>query len=146
MNLNELIATNLKNAMKDGDKFSLSVLRMLKSSLQLESIAKKRDLEENEILAVIKKNVKQRKDSIAEFSKYGKTEEIESLEKEIAILKQFLPEELTEEEIKQKIQEAFEIIKPESIKDMGKIMKKLTDEIGTMADMSVVSKLVKELF
>ena len=144
MNLNDKIANDLKEAMKNQDKFSLSVLRMLKSALQLEKIQAKKDLEDKEVIAVIKRNVKQRKDSIEEFKKYGKQEEVETLEKEIEVLKKYLPEELNEEEINKKIDEVFEEVKPESIKDMGRIMKILTEQIGSVADMGIVSKKVKE--
>lgn len=146
MNLNERISEDMKGAMKTGDKFKLSVLRMLKSSLQLEKINLKKDLDDKEVMGVIKKAVKQRKDSIVEFEKYGKTEETADLQKEIAILQVYLPEELSEEKIKEEIEEAFQNLKPESIKDMGKVMKYLTDKIGTQADMSLVSKIVKSKF
>ena len=146
MNLNERISEDMKGAMKTGDKFKLSVLRMLKSSLQLEKINLKKDLDDKEVKSVIKKAVKQRKDSIVEFEKYGKTEEIADLQKEIDVLKVYLPEELSEEKIKEEVEEAFQNLKPESIKDMGKVMKYLTDKIGTQADMSLVSKLVKSKF
>ena len=146
MNLNERISEDMKGAMKTGDKFKLSVLRMLKSSLQLEKINLKKDLDDKEVMSVIKKAVKQRKDSIVEFEKYGKTEEIADLLKEIDILKVYLPEELSEEKIKEEVEEAFQNLKPESIKDMGKVMKYLTDKIGTQADMSLVSKIVKSKF
>ncbi len=146
MNLNERISEDMKGAMKTGDKFKLSVLRMLKSSLQLEKINLKKDLDDKEVMSVIKKAVKQRKDSIVEFEKYGKTEETADLQKEIAILQVYLPEELSEEKIKEEVEEAFQNLKPESIKDMGKVMKYLTDKIGTQADMSLVSKIVKSKF
>ena len=146
MNLNERISEDMKGAMKTGDKFKLSVLRMLKSSLQLEKINLKKDLDDKEVKSVINKAVKQRKDSIVEFEKYGKTDEIADLQKEIDILKVYLPEELSEEKIKEEVDEAFQNLKPESIKDMGKVMKYLTDKIGTQADMSLVSKLVKSKF
>ncbi len=146
MNLNERISEDMKGAMKTGDKFKLSVLRMLKSSLQLEKIDLKKDLDDKDVMSVIKKAVKQRKDSIVEFEKYGKTDEIADLQKEIDILKVYLPEELSEEKIKEEVEEAFQNLKPESIKDMGKVMKYLTDKIGTQADMSLVSKLVKSKF
>ena len=146
MNLNERISEDMKGAMKTGDKFKLSVLRMLKSSLQLEKINLKKDLDDKEVMSVIKKAVKQRKDSIVEFEKYGKTEETADLQKEIAILQAYLPEELSEEKIKEEVEEAFQNLKPESIKDMGKVMKYLTDKIGTQADMSLVSKIVKSKF
>lgn len=141
--MNTQINEDLKQAMKDQDKFKLSVLRMLKSALQLESINKKHDLDDTEVISVLKKQVKLRKDSISEFLKYGKNEEINSLEKEIAIINNYLPEELSEEEIAKVIEEVFLEVKPESIKDMGKVMKEVSAKL-TNADMTLVSSLVKQ--
>ena len=141
--MNEQIANDLKNAMKNGDKFKLSVLRMLKSALQLESISKKHELSDDEVMSVIKKQVKTRKDSIEEFKKYNKTEEVAKLEQEIEILNAYLPEEMTEEEIIKVIAEVFNELKPTSMKEMGMVMKELNTKI-TNADMSLVSKFVKE--
>lgn len=143
MSLNERIANDMKEAMKSQNKFSLSVLRMLKSALQLEGIQLKKELTDEEIMVVIKRNVKQRKDSMEEFKKFGKTEEVENLEKEIELLKKYLPEELSEEQIEEAIDQVFEELKPQSIKDMGHIMKELTSKIGNQADMGVVSSKVK---
>ena len=141
--MNERIANDFKEAMKSGDKFTLSVLRMLKSALQMEAINKKHELAEDEIIAVIKKQVKVRKDSISEYKKYEKFDLVESLEKEIAVLDQYLPEEMSEEEIDKIIDEVFNEINPASIKDMGAVMKELNVKI-TNADMSLVSKKVRE--
>ena len=141
--MNEQIANDLKNAMKSGDKFQLSVLRMLKSALQLESISKKHELTDDEVMSVIKKQVKTKKDSIIEFQKYNKTAEVEKLEEEIKILDTYLPAEMTEDEIKKVIDEVFRELNPTSMKDMGGVMKKLNEKI-TNADMSLVSKLVRE--
>ena len=143
MSLNERIANDMKEAMKSQDKFSLSVLRMLKSALQLEGIQLKKELTDDEVMVVIKRNVKQRKDSMEEFQKFGKTDEVENLEKEIQLLKKYLPEELSEEQIEEIINQVFDEIQPQSIKDMGRVMKELTSKIGTQADMSVVSSKVK---
>jgi len=141
--MNEKIANDLKDAMKSGDKFKLSVIRMLKSSLQLEKINKMHDLTDDEVVAVIKKQVKMRKDSIAEFEKFGKVEEVQNLQKEIEILNVYLPEEMSEEQVLKVIDEVFNELKPTSMRDMGNVMKVLNTKI-TNADMSLVSKLVKE--
>ena len=141
--MNEKIANDLKLAMKSGDKFKLSVLRMLKSALQLESISKKHELSDDEVMSVVKKQVKTRKDSIEEFKKYNKIEEVEKLEQEIEILNTYLPEEMSEEEISKVIDEVFNELNPTSMKEMGMVMKELNAKI-TNADMSLVSKMVKE--
>ena len=89
----ENINNDLKNAMKEHDTFKLSVLRMLKSALQLEQIAKKHELDDSEVSSVIKKQVKVRKDSIEEYKKYGKEDSVKDLEKEVEILSSYLPEQ-----------------------------------------------------
>lgn len=94
-------------------------------------------------MAVIKKQVKTRKDSIEEFKKYGKDTEITKLEQEIEILNAYLPEEMTEEEINKVIDEVFNKLNPTGMKDMGGVMKELNTKI-TNADMSLVSRMVKE--
>lgn len=141
--MNEKIANDLKDTMKNGDKFKLSVIRMLKSALQLEKINKMHDLTDDEVIAVIKKQVKMRKDSITEFEKFGKTEEVQNLQKEIEILNVYLPEEMSEEQILKVIDEVFGELKPTGMRDMGSVMRELNAKI-TNADMSLVSKLVKE--
>lgn len=129
----EKINEDLKNAMKEKDTFKLSVLRMLKSALQLEQIAKKHELDDNEISAVLKKQVKVRKDSLEEYKKYDKAELVESLEKEIAILDAYLPEEMSESEITKVVEAVIDEVKPTSMKDMGIVMKKVNEQlIGKM--------------
>ena len=140
----EQINNELKEAMKSGDKFKLSVLRMLKASLQTEQINKKGELTDDDILAVIKKQVKVRTASRDEYLSYKREDLASDLDKEIEILKAYLPEELSEEEIDKIISDVFLEVKPESMKDMGLIMKKLTPMIGSRADMSEVSKKVRE--
>ena len=141
----EKINEDLKNAMKSKDTFKLSVLRMLKSALQLEQISKKHELDDNEIASVLKKQVKVRKDSLDEYKKYNKEDEVEKLEKEISVLSVYLPEELSEEQIEKIVLSAIDEIKPTSMKDMGLVMKKVGELlVGKNADMSLVSKLVKE--
>lgn len=141
----EKINEDLKNAMKEKDTFKLSVLRMLKSALQLEQIAKKHELDDNEVAAVLKKQVKVRKDSLEEYKKYDKAELVESLEKETAILDVYLPEEMNKEDITKVVEDAINEVKPTSMKDMGLVMKKVNELlVGKNADMSLVSKLVKE--
>ena len=143
--MNNKINEDLKVAMKEKDAFKLSVLRMLKSALQMEQIAKKHELSDAEVSAVIKKQVKVRKDSIIEYQKYGKDESVKNLEEEIAILDAYLPEEMTQEEVEKVIDVVFTSVKPTSMKDMGMVMKGVNEALADKnADMSLVSKLVKE--
>lgn len=141
----EKINEDLKVAMKEKDTFKLSVLRMLKSALQLEQISKKHELDDNEVSAVLKKQVKIRKDSLAEYEKYGKTDSVKQLEDEIEILSNYLPEELDAKSVEALVDEAINEVNPTSMKEMGLVMKKINELlVGKNADMSLVSKLVKE--
>lgn len=141
--LQEKITKDMTQAMKEQNKFALSVLRMLKSALQLEKISKNHDLSDEEVINVIKKQVKARKDSIVEYEKYEKQDEVAKLKQEIEVLSAYLPAELSEAEIDKALDEIFAEVQPASIKDMGKVMKEATARIGTVADMSLVSKKVK---
>ena len=141
----EKINNDLKTAMKEHDTFKLSVLRMLKSSMQLEQIAKKHELDDNEISNVIKKQVKLRKDSIEKKKKYGKDDSVKDLQHEIEILSSYLPEEMSKEELAKIVDDVIAEISPESIKEMGKVMRKLNEILASKnADMALVSSLVKE--
>lgn len=143
--MNNKINEDLKSAMKEKDTFKLSVLRMLKSALQMEQIAKKHELSDTEVASVIKKQVKVRKDSVEEYKKYGKDDSVKDLEQEIAILEAYLPEEMSQAEIEEVINSVFETVKPTSMKDMGSVMKNVNELLADKnADMSLVSKLIKE--
>ncbi len=139
----ETINNDLKEALKNGDKFKLSVLRMLKSALQLESINNKKELNDELVISVLKKQVKQRNDSKNEYLTLGKTEVADDLAKEIEILNNYLPQEASEEEIVKTIEEAFKELNPSSMKDMGSIMKYVSSKLQN-ADMTKVSSIVKE--
>lgn len=138
------IKKDLISAMKEQDKFKLSVLRMLKSALQAEEINKKSELTDDEVLNVIKKQVKVRNASLEEYKEYGRNDLADNLEKEIEILKTYLPAELSHDELIKIIDEQFNTINPTSVKDMGKVIKAVSSVVGTRADMSEVSKIVKE--
>lgn len=138
------IDNDLKLALKSGDKFTLSVLRMLKSEIINESRkGSLHTLTDDEVLKVIKKGVKTRKDSIEEYKKYGKLDTVNELAKEVDILNKYLPQEMSEEEIIKIVNEVFDELKPSSMKDMGNLMKVISSKI-TNADMSLVSKIVKD--
>lgn len=140
----ETIKKDLVKSMKEQDKFKLSVLRMLKSALQTEEINKKSELTDDEVLAVIKKQVKVRNASLEEYKEYNRLDLANDLEKEIEILKSYLPAELTIDELNKIIDEQFDIIKPSSIKDMGSVIKAVSGIVGARADMSLVSKIIKD--
>lgn len=142
--MRDKILKDLMEAMKNQDKETLSVLRMVKGAIQLEEINVKRNLNDDEVIGVLSKQIKTRKESINEFEKAGRTELKEQTEKEIEILSRYMPEQLSEEEVLKVIDEVFAEVKPESKKDMGKIMGIINPKLKGKADMSFVSKTIQE--
>ena len=140
----EKITKDLTEAMKAKDTFRTSVLRMLKSALKNEEINKKSPLTDDEVLAIIKKQVKTRKDSMNEYISYNRMDLADSLQKEIDILNEYLPEELSDEELEKIVNETITKVNAESIKQMGLVIKTISSEYGARCDMAKVSKLVKE--
>lgn len=138
------IFEDLKNAMKNQDKELLAVIRMVKGAISLEEINKKRELTDDEVIDVISKQIKTRKESIVEFEKGNRNDLVEKTKSEIEILNKYMPEQLSIEEINKEIEKAFEEIKPTGMSDMGKIMGKVTPIFRGKADMSLVSKIIKE--
>lgn len=142
--MREKILKDIMTSMKNKDKDRLSVLRMVKGAIQLEEINKKKELDDNEVITVISKQIKTRRESIVDFKKGNRNDLVEQTEKEIEILNEYMPEQLSEEEIEKVILEVFEEVNPQSPSDMGKVMKNLTPKLVGKADMSLVSKIVKE--
>ncbi len=142
--MRERILKELMQAMKNQDKERLSVLRMIKGAMQLEEINKKKELDDNEVIAVISKQIKMRKESIVEFEKGNRQELIDEANAEIAILNEYMPEQMSEEDVLKAIDEAFKEVNPQAPSDVGKIMKILSPQLAGKADMSYVSKVVKE--
>lgn len=138
--LNDLVA-----AMKNKDKDTLSVLRMVKGAIQLEEINKKSELNDEDFISVVSKQIKTRKESILEFEKAGRSDLVEQTTKEVEILNKYMPEQLSEDEVLKIITEAFNTINPVSQSDMGKLMGFVTPKLKGKADMSFVSKTIKEM-
>ncbi len=142
--MREQILKDLVTAMKEKDKDKLAVLRMVKGAMQLEEINKKSELKDDEVIAVLAKQIKTRKESIVEFEKGSRSDLIEQTEKEIAILETYMPEQLSKEEIVKIIEEAIQKANATVPSDMGKVMGIITPPLRGKADMSAVSKMVKE--
>ena len=138
------LLSDLVGAMKSQDKETLSVLRMVKGAIQLEEINKKHELSDDEVVALLSKQIKTRKESISEFEKANRIDLIEQTKKEIEILSKYMPEQLGEEEVIKIIDDAFNELKPSSQSDMGKIMGFVTPKLRGKADMSFVSKIIKD--
>ncbi len=134
---------DIKTAMKSGDKETLSVLRMAKGSLDKERIDKKREVNDELLTEVIAREIKTRNESIKEFEKGNRSDLVEKTQKEVEVLQKYLPEQLSEEEVDSIIEDAFNEVKPESMKDMGKVMGLVTPKVKGRFDMSQVSSKIK---
>ena len=144
MTLLEKLNSDMISYMKNKDSLSLGVIRMVKGAVQLEKINKKRDLTDEEVIAVISKQIKMRNDSIEEFSKAGRNDLVEQNKKEVAILNGYMPEQLSDEEVNKIIDDAFNLVNPTSSKDMGLIMKEVSPKLKGRADMGKVNAIIKE--
>lgn len=142
--MREKILKDIIEAMKSKDKERLTTLRLLKGAMQLEEINKKGQLDDTEIINLISKQIKTRRESIVEFEKANRFDLVEKTEKEIEVLSTYMPEQLSEEEVIKLIDEAFTEIKPTSMKDMKDIMSYLNPKISGRADKSFVSKMIRE--
>lgn len=141
----EKVNNDLVAAMKSGDKFTLSVLRMLKSAIIYEQTnGEKHELTDDDIMSVIKKQVKTRKTSMEEYLSYDRKDLADNLQKEIDILSKYLPEELSDEELTKIIDEIITELKPDGMKGMGMVIKSVSAKCGAAADMKKVSSIVKE--
>lgn len=144
MKLVEKFNQDIIKNMKEKNRFVLDVLRMVKGSMQLENINNKTEINDELLIATVQKQIKSRNESIKEFEKGQRLDLINKTKDEIKVLEEYLPTQLTDEEIVIKINEIFDTIKPQSMADMGKIMKEATAIFKGVADMSVVSKIIKE--
>lgn len=139
------IFNDYKEAMKARDSLKSSVLSFLRADILNQATAKKKDkLDDAEVITVIKKQIKQRQDSIEQFTKGGRLEAAEKEKKESEILKAYLPAQLSGEEIKNLIEQAIQETGAGSMKDMGRLMKALTEKLAGGADGKLVSDLVRQ--
>ncbi len=139
------IQEEVKNSLKSGEKFKASTLRLIVSALKLEEKNKAKTLTDNEALEILTKMIKQRKDSISQFETANRLELAQKEKDEIEIIQNYLPEQLTEEELSALIDEIIEEVNAESVKDMGKVMGVLKPKITGKADAGIASGLVKKL-
>jgi len=134
----------MKTAMKSGNRDRLSVIRMLISEIKKIQIDKKKELSDGEITEVLQKYAKQRKESIRQYREAGREDLASKEEFELGVVQEFLPQPISEEELKQIVEQAIQETGASSIKDMGRVMKSVMDNVKGRADGSVVSSLVKK--
>lgn len=139
----EKLKQDMIDAMKKKDKERLTVIRMVKAALDKERIDKKKEICDELLIDVVNKQVKMRNDSLEEFKKANREDLITQTEKELEILKDYLPPQLSEEEVVSIINEVIKEVNATSIKDMGKVMKEVSPKVKGKADMKKVSDIIK---
>lgn len=143
--LKQRIQDDMKSAMKGGDKPRLGVIRLLMAAIKQREVDERIELDDTQILAVLDKMVKQRRDSISQYEQAARPELAEQEAFEITILQEYLPEALSEQEIEAMVREAIQASGAESLRDMGKVMGQLKPKMQGRADMGAVSALIKQL-
>jgi len=145
MSLYQDIETQLKDAMRAQDKDRLMALRNIKSVLKNKAIDAKRELNDAEVVQALSTLAKQRKESIEAFQSGGRQDLVEKEAAELKVIEEFLPQQLSAEELEKTIREAIAETQAQGAKDMGKVMKAVQPKVMGRADGKVVSELVKKL-
>jgi uncharacterized protein YqeY len=141
--LTEKIESDFKEAMRAKDAARLSTLRMLKSAIQYYKIEKKQEkLTDGDVTAVIKKQIKQRQDSIDGFEKGGRADLVDKEKAELAVLKSYLPEELSQAQIEEIVKAVIAEVGATTRADMGKVMKAVQEKTAGRSDNRLVSQIV----
>ena len=140
----DTIKNEIISALKEKNTLKVQTLREIKGSVDLEHINKKVDITYELVIDILSRGIKTRKESIQEFEKGNRLDLIDKTNKEIELLKKYLPEQLTKEELEKIIEEVFLKVKPTSNKDMGLIMKELTSLVKGKCDMKEVSIIIKD--
>ncbi|MCR5438679.1 hypothetical protein SAMN05216584_10492 [Selenomonas sp. WCT3] len=143
MSLKEQLTNDMKEAMKNHEKDRLAVIRMVRGAIRQQEIDGQKELGDEDVIAVLSKEVKMRKDSIEEFKKGGREDLVEKTQAEIDVLLPYLPAQLSEEEVRELVKAAVEQTGAASPKDMGKVMGVLMPKVKGRADGKMVNTIVR---
>ena len=143
MSLKDRIQQDVKDAMRAKDKSRLAAIRLITAAIKQREVDERIDLDDAQVMAVLDKMAKQRRESISQFEKAGRDDLIAQEVMELEIIQSYLPEQLGEDEINALIDSAMQATGATSIKDMGKVMGQLKPKLQGRADMSAVSALIK---
>ena len=141
--LKQLITNDMKLAMKAKDKEALKAIRMILGAIKQKEIDERIELSDAQSVSIIQKMVKQRKDSIAQFSDAGRTDLVDIEEAELLIINNYMPKQLSKDEVEAAVNKAISETGADSMKDMGKLMGALKGQLDGKSDMGDVSKLIK---
>jgi len=143
MGLREKIDADIKDALKSGAKDKVSALRMLSAALKNKQIDKRRPLTDEEVIETVRTLIKQRKDSIEQFTRGGRQDLVDKETLEVTFLEVYLPQQLTREELVAMVRDAIAQTGAQGARDMGKVMKALVPMAAGRADGKLLSELVK---
>jgi uncharacterized protein len=144
MGLEDRLVEEMKEAMKSNNKLRLSTIRMIRSAVKNKEIEVRSKLDDEAIMKVIQGMVRRGEESIAQFQAGGRVDLVEKESQEAEILKSFLPQAMTREEIQKVIDLSIEETQASSLKDLGKVMKSVMPKLGGKVDGKLVNQLVKE--
>ncbi|MBW9258756.1 MAG: GatB/YqeY domain-containing protein [Candidatus Thiodiazotropha sp. (ex. Lucinisca nassula)] len=142
--LKQRIQDDVKTAMKAKDKERLGTLRLITAAIKQREVDERAELEDSQVLAILDKMIKQRRDSVEQYESAGRQELADQEKSEIAIIEEYLPAGLSDEEVASMIESAIQEVGAAGMQDMGKVMGKLKPEMQGRADMGKVSGLVKQ--
>ncbi|MBX6395207.1 MAG: GatB/YqeY domain-containing protein [Alicyclobacillaceae bacterium] len=145
MSLQDRLTDDMKRALKEKDKIRLSVIRMVRTALKNAEIERQRPLTEEEVIDVLQRERKQRRESLQAAQQAGRTDLATEAEKEIAILEEYLPQPLSDEELRRLVQETIEAVGAKGKSDLGKVMAVLMPKVKGRADGKMVNQLVQQL-
>ena len=145
MSLSQTIQTDIKNSLRSGNKERLKVLRMVSAAIKQKEVDERITLDDTQVLAVLEKMLKQRRDSLSQYQAANRADLAEIEQKEIKIISEFMPASLTEQEVDSLISQTIESTGASSMKDMGKIMGILKPKMQGRADMGEVSKKIRTI-
>ena len=143
MSLKDKLMEDLKDAMKNHNEVKKNTVTMIRAAIKQIEVDKRVELDDNEVTEIISKEAKKRKDALAEFEKAGREDLISQTNEELAIIKEYLPEELSTEELTKIIEDTIKEVGAETMKDMGKVMQAVKTKTAGRADGKTINEIVK---
>jgi uncharacterized protein len=144
MNLAERLNEDMKQALRDGNKFRLSTIRMVRAAIKNQEIELRRPLEDSDTLNILSRELKQRRDSLQDFERGGREDLVNNVNAEIEIITEYLPKQLTEEEVKAIVVQTMQETGASSKADLGKLMGALMPKVKGIADGKLVNAIVQQ--
>jgi len=142
--LKEKLLEDLKNSMKEKNEIRKNTITLIRSSILQQEKDNKIELDDNQIIEIMAKEAKKRRDSLPDFEKSGREDLIKQVNEEIAIISEYLPKQLSKEEVEKIVEEIIKDLGATSMKDMGKVMKEAKIRLGVTADGKTINEIVKQ--